>query len=150
MQAPMPPVVAFLGYTGLIPFVAPVLAALLGWSPWPFGPSWSIVQLSYGAVILSFLGALHWGVAMTSQRLDDATQRFAYLWSVIPSLFAWVALLLAGSLGSLLLSLVFVLQWIMDRRLQAVAQLPDWFIPLRTRLTVGAVASLVALVLIPQ
>jgi Protein of unknown function (DUF3429) len=47
--------------------------------------------LGYGATILSFLGAIHWGFAMR----DASTQSTNLLvWGVIPSLLAWVALLL--------------------------------------------------------
>lgn len=150
MQAPLPPVVAVLGYTGLIPFFLPVVAALLDWPPLPLGLSWSFVQVAYGAVILSFLGALHWGVAMSSERLGPAARSTAYLWSVIPALVAWLALLLAGLLGALLLIVALLSQWLMDRRLHDLAGLPGWFLPLRTQLTAGATMSLLAMLLITR
>jgi len=49
---------AWLGYGGLIPFIVLAPASLLdhhhGWT-------WSDALYGYGAIILSFVGALHWG-----------------------------------------------------------------------------------------
>ena len=50
--APIPSPVAWLGYGGLLPFVA--LAAVGLWAPGT--PWWSAALLAYGAVILSFVG----------------------------------------------------------------------------------------------
>lgn len=61
----LPISVAWLGYGGLLPFVA--LAGIGWWAPgtplWGT-PLWGTALLAYGAVILSFVGALHWGFAM--------------------------------------------------------------------------------------
>ena len=43
------------------------------------------LQNLYGASIVSFLGAVHWGVAGTSK-----APTLRYLWAVTPSLLAWV------------------------------------------------------------
>ena len=56
----LPTSVAWLGYGGLLPFVA--LAGIGWWAPGT--PLWGTALLAYGAVILSFVGALHWGFAM--------------------------------------------------------------------------------------
>ena len=58
----LPRHVAWLGYGGLLPFVG--LAALAGFDPHHL-LAWSDALVGYGAVILSFIGALHWGVAMS-------------------------------------------------------------------------------------
>jgi len=55
--------VRLLGYAGLFPFFAAAAAALLGPPPWR-GAALSALA-AYGAVILSFLGAVHWGLAST-------------------------------------------------------------------------------------
>ena len=58
-----------LGFGGLIPFV--VLAALTligpeGWKDWV-----SRGLIAYGAVILSFLGGITWGVAVTREQRQE-------------------------------------------------------------------------------
>jgi len=65
-SGPTPPAVAWLGYGGLLPFLA--LAATGLWAPGT--PWWSAALLAYGAVILSFVGALHWGFAMAQSGLS--------------------------------------------------------------------------------
>jgi hypothetical protein len=75
----LPRHVAWLGYGGLLPFVG--LAALAGFDPHHL-LAWSDALVGYGAVILSFIGALHWGVAMSA----PASTRHAV---VGPSCGAW-------------------------------------------------------------
>jgi hypothetical protein len=64
--------------------------------------------VNYGAVILSFVGALHWGFAMTVQDMSAEQGRDRFIWSVIPALIAWIATLLLMPLGCLLLVIGFV------------------------------------------
>jgi hypothetical protein len=45
--------------------------------------------VGYGGVILSFLGAVHWGLALASPAPKPRT----WLYAVMPSLWAWAALL---------------------------------------------------------
>lgn len=136
-----PPHVAWLGYGGLLPFVAG--AILVGVDP-RHARLWSDALVGYGAVILSFVGALHWGFAMTAAGLAAAERRRAFVWSVMPALLAWSATLLAASPGSLLLVLGFAVHLGQDHRLAGAAQLPTWYLPLRWRLTVVASLGLLA------
>ena len=138
-----PPVlVAALGYGGLIPFVG--LAAFV-----MFGPADAMVfarglLIAYGAVILSFVGALHWGVAMIAPGLDAALRRRAFVWSVMPALFAWPTTMLASTLASLILVGGFLLHLLQDLRLATPAQLPAWYLPLRKQLTLVACVCLLS------
>ena len=130
-----------LGYAGLIPFVVLAPASLLDAH---HGITWSDALFAYGAVILSFVCALHWGFAMALSGLDDARRVRTMLWSVVPSLMAWPALLLVPMEAAVLLVTGFVLHYIQDRRLARHAELPDWYLPLRLQLTVVACLSLIA------
>jgi Protein of unknown function (DUF3429) len=83
-----------LGYGGLIPFVG--LASAI-WFLDPADRSRSMAALlGYGATILSFLGAIHWGFAM---RDASAQSRSLLVWGVLPSLLAWAALLVRPQAG---------------------------------------------------
>lgn len=139
--AALPRHVAWLGYGGLLPFI--VLVALAGSDP-HHRLAWSDALAGYGAVILSFIGALHWGVAMSAPGLDPVRRRRAFVWSVVPALLAWPATLLAGSLAPLILVPGFVLHIVQDKSLVGPAGLPAWYWPLRWRLTVVAVICLLA------
>jgi len=64
-------------------------------------------QVCYGVIIVTFLGAVHWGMAMSSPLTSPIALKLAneaYVYSVIPSLVAWpVALMEPGERGHLYL-----------------------------------------------
>ena len=82
-QHPAPPLASLMGFGGLIPFFICAGAAHSGVSPWA-GLALVIIGI-YGAVILSFVGAVHWGLAMTGSRSPAW-----FVWSVVPALYAWI------------------------------------------------------------
>lgn len=132
--------VSALGHAGLIPFALSALAAW--WDP-ARHTFWLEAVNAYGAVILSFVGALHWGLAMGRPDWPLAQRQRAFGWSVVPAVLGWLALLTphAGLTASILIA-GFAAQLWQDSRLRHRAGVPPWFWPLRVRLTVGAVLSL--------
>lgn len=135
-----PPVaVAWLGAAGFLPFAAS--AAVLGWGP----PSWQALaaasQLAYGAVILSFLGGILWGLAISPARAPG--WRWPAL-SVLPALVAWPALLWGGASGLWLLAVSFLAMPLVDRVAVAAGLAPGWYLSLRLPLS-GLVAAALAL-----
>lgn len=127
--------VSLLGYGGLLPFI--FLALLIPFSL-DYRPLFAIALVNYGAVILSFVGALHWGFAMTVQDMSAEQGRDRFIRSVIPALIAWIATLLPMSLGCLLLVIGLVFHLRQDRKLLRVINLPAWYLPMRLRLTLVA------------
>ncbi len=130
----------WLGAAGLFPFFA--LAALI-WLPGV--PQAPVTQalLGYGAVILSFVGALHWGLAMAAAPHNPPLTARLYLWSVVPALVGWLALLLPAAPAVAVLIAGLWLHYAQDRRLTRVIALPDWYLPLRLSLTSAANLALV-------
>lgn len=145
MASPSPKRVALLGYGGLLPFIGLALGSVVDHH---HALLWGDALHAYGAVILSFVGALHWGFAMLASDLDDAERDARYLWSVIPALLAWPALLLSGPLASGLLVLGFALHYWQDRRLAKCCVMPPWYLPLRGRLTGVACLCLIVSALV--
>ena len=137
----IPPIVAWLGYGGLLPFV--VLAAAT-WFDANHSSLWRDALLGYGAVILSFVGALHWGFAMSQSDMTPNQRTNSFVWSVVPSLLAWVALLMTPKYATLLLVAGFLAHFWQDRRLVQLVNLPAWYLPLRFRLTFVAIFALIA------
>jgi hypothetical protein len=135
----LPATVAALGYGGLVPFIVFCAAASQGDM---HADLWRAALFSYAAVILSFVGALHWGFAMTAPGLDARQRAHLYRWSVVPALLAWPALLVYAKPAMLLLVVGFAAQYRQDRRLATHAGregfLPAWYLPLRLRLSVVA------------
>ncbi len=141
-----PTIVLLLGYGGLIPFIGLALISLISIFPRPFVES---AIFYYAATILSFVAALHWGFAMTIKSLSEKEQTRRYLWSIIPPLLAWVALLMTPSICALILIGGFIAHLWQDLRFNKLTEvdLPEWFIPLRIRLTTVAVTCLTVLLI---
>jgi ABC-type Na+ efflux pump permease subunit len=136
----MPRTVAWLGYGGLVPFLLLALGS-------PLDPHhaalWNRALLSYGAIILSFVGALHWALAMTLPELSERQRSAWYAWSVAPALIAWPAMLISPRLAAPLLIAGFIAHYLQDRPLAGQAMLPAWYLPLRLRLTTVACVCLI-------
>ena len=145
-QSSMPTALGMLGYGGLIPFIG--LAILANIEP-SHGILYRGALLLYGAVILSFVGAIHWGVAMMVTDLNDQDRRAAYVWSVIPALMAWMTYILSPISAALVLVLGFLLQYWRDATLARKIAWPVWYLPLRIRLTLVAILSLFLGILLP-
>jgi hypothetical protein len=118
-----------LGYAGLIPFIVFSIGC---WVPLPFVSDSAAILVAYAAIILSFMGAVHWGVAMASA--DQQKGRY-FVASVVPALVAWPAMLLPHALALVVVLAGFIGLYAYDRSVASAQSLPGWYIPLRTRLT---------------
>lgn len=135
--APLPVLVFGLG--GLLPFVGLALLVLLGDGTWHV--YWLTALSYYGAVIVAFVGALHWGYAL--QR--GAAGREAWIqygYSVLPALLAWLSLLFPVWTALRLQALTLLACYVFDRAMCALGPLPPWFLRLRLLLTLIGAASL--------
>ncbi|PAV47572.1 DUF3429 domain-containing protein [Pseudomonas sp. HAR-UPW-AIA-41] len=129
-----PRLALLLGYSGLLPFIGGALGVWvtpLGWR--------SLVLyalLDYAAVILAFMGAIHWGLAMREERNASAAQQQVAL-SVVPALFGWLAVAsgLPALLSVPLLMLAFALLYFADLRAVHLGLAPAWYPALRKPLT---------------
>jgi hypothetical protein len=137
---PIPPTPLWLGAGGLVPFI--VLAGALWVLPTEYHPFVYDWLRSYAAVILSFIGALHWGFAMVHNGMANEDRNVLMTWSVVPALVAWVGLLAPVTPGLVLTATMFVIQYTMDRTLVRRFTFPSWYLRLRSGLTVVVVACL--------
>jgi hypothetical protein len=126
-----------LGYASLLPFV--VLSAMLWVVRADVQGFVAIALTSYAAVVASFLGAVHWGMAA---RLPQAQARFHWLWGVAPALLAWVALVMPAYAGLPLVGLVIAACYAVDHYVYPAAGWGAW-LPFRLQLSVVAVLSCV-------
>ena len=124
-----------LGNAGLIPFVG--LAGLMWLVSGDVHAFVAMALSAYAATIAAFLGGIHWGMGLP---LDAAARRFHLVWGVIPSLVAWVALLMPAYAGLPVLALLLLACYGVDRRSWAQWGWADW-LPLRARLTAVSVLS---------
>ena len=138
----MPRTVRWLGYGGLLPFFGLLVAVILDPHHRAY---WADAQTAYGAIILSFVAALHWAFAMTLEALGERQRNRIFVWSVVPPLVGWFALLLPPLFADGLLVSAFAAHYWFDRRLVRSTQaLPGWYLALRLHLTAAACFSLLA------
>lgn len=129
-----------LGYAGLLPFAAAAALALLG------PPSWRGLALAalaaYGAVILSFLGAVHWGLALRAPAAEAPAAWRRYGLGVLPALVAWVSLLLPARPGLALLAIGVLAVAAVETAAARRGLVPGSYLSLRWHLSLGAGACL--------
>lgn len=143
-NAAQPPRLAILlGYAGLIPFISGAIGI------WITPPAWRTdvltALLHYAAVILAFMGAIHWGLAMARERQDDAAHRQLGL-SVLPALLGWLAISsgLSALLALALLISGFIGLYLADVHAVKLELAPRWYTALRKPLTAVVLISLLA------
>ncbi|MFY9513420.1 MAG: DUF3429 domain-containing protein [Rubrivivax sp.] len=127
-------IVLRLVYAGLLPFV---LGAALVWLVWPEAHPYATLALSaYAGVIVSFLGGLHWGIAFR----DADPPASLFVWGVLLPLLAWVAVMMPPSAGLVVLGVLLVAGYLVDRRVYPRHGLAAW-LTLRFRLSAVAAFS---------
>jgi hypothetical protein len=109
MDLPLPRGMLALGWGGVLPFLLAVTAAfaLPGWAGFA-----GAVFVSYGAVILSFLGGARWGRALAGK-----VGPWRFVEAVLPSLIGFSALVLLHTawIALLLLAVGFAIWLVIDQ-----------------------------------
>ncbi|KFZ31432.1 hypothetical protein IDSA_01570 [Pseudidiomarina salinarum] len=130
-----------LGYLGLLPFLALAMGGLLD----IYGEQAITLFIQYSAIILGFLGGVHWGMAM---RTGEAESR-RLGWGVVPALIGFTALVLSYWLSELVILSILALMhlfWLNYEKRHLGHLL--WYLELRSRLTFTAVALHIILIII--
>jgi len=122
-------------------------------------------QMTYGVALMSFMGAIHWGLAMSqyssvSQILKktsedgnvqevqhilkptDNQQMGRYCMSVIPCLYGWGLQIFSPDIALPALMVGFTAQFVADAYADRKGLVPTWYLKLRLPLTMGVLASL--------
>ncbi len=139
-----------LGLGGLIPFVALAAASAAGraddisaWAGLAQGSlSLHDLLVGYGAVILSFMGGVQWGLTMLLAGDDSRRQWQGFAASVVPALVAWPALFMPAPFSLLLVAGALVVLLLYDLQAIRAGRAPRWYASLRIILTIGAAGSL--------
>lgn len=135
----VPQSAAWLGGLGLIPFIVGSIVVLATEAIWAYD-----VLRYYAATILAFMGGVQWGLAMADA---GAADQHHLLWrrlslSVVPSLIAWLALLVSAPFDLIVIAAAFGLLLLSD--LSAIRQgwAPAWYARLRIPLTATVLIAL--------
>ena len=125
---------------GVVPFVGLATIAALGGESLRATAITGIV--AYGAVILSFLGGVQWGLAVHHGAVNGPNPSLLWI-GVAPSLAGWLALLQPWpTVGAVLLAVSFVVVLLIDVWLTRRGGAPVWYPRLRIPLTTAVVTCL--------
>ncbi|KFY23215.1 hypothetical protein V493_06008 [Pseudogymnoascus sp. VKM F-4281 (FW-2241)] len=152
----------YLGAAGTLPYMATSLATLYlsyGINHVPYGSSLFFpietaqhylailepIQIGYGAVILSFLGAIHWGLEYAKYGGDQGFRRYA-IGCAMPAI-AWPTMLMPLEQALITQFVAFTGLYFVDSRQGVRGFAPSWYPTYRFVLTfivgISIVASLV-------
>ncbi len=141
----MPWLAILLSVLGLVPFIVCGLAAL---GPDPDTSARMLSALvGYAAIILAFVGGIHWGFELLSSGQDTAVRRARLGLGIVPPLLGWIALLLplvvAPWISLILLIAAYIGAVLAEREAAKRELLPPRYLWLRWGFTLVAVAMMV-------
>jgi hypothetical protein len=131
-----------LGSVGLTPFILLAIQTATGL---PMGAG--MVETArealviYGAIVMSFLGGIQWGLAVSSADRSDSWRRYGF--SVVPTVLACLSVWLGGHSGLVALASALTAWIIYELWCSGLGEAPQWYARLRLGLSVVAVACLV-------
>ncbi|KAG8903636.1 hypothetical protein FRB99_002911 [Tulasnella sp. 403] len=92
------------------------------------------IQVTYGAVLLSFIGAMHWGMEFSAYGGHQGYRRL--LLGVAPVIAGWSTLALEPSMALVGQWVAFTAQWFIDARATEAGWTPIWYSQYRFYLSV--------------
>nr|CAH0106039.1 unnamed protein product [Daphnia galeata] len=132
-HAPIPALAYGIG--GLIPFTSiPVYMLSSG----VYIPEMAFTSMAYSAVILSFIGGVRWGSAVSNPEIMSPNWK-NFTSSIAPSVVGWMSLLVSNPVGSILSITGFSLCLLQDI---TSSQFPSWYKSLRILLSTVAICAL--------
>ena len=126
-----------LGYGGLLPFIG--LALLVVWPPSSHWQAFATEGLGlYAVTILSFVGAVSWGIALADPSLNDHQRARLLVFSVMPSLLTWLIwMTLIGAAQLLAFTALTLIVFLIDRVHGRSLGWPAAWLRLRQRLSLA-------------
>jgi hypothetical protein len=131
-----------LGLAGLLPFAGAALAVHAAPEAWTGFAKGTLI--AYGAVILAFLGAVHWGLALRAPEAEAGANEQRLVFGVLPALVGWVAMLLPETAAVLLLAGGILATAAIEQAGAGRGLVPGPYMRLRWVLSAGAALCLMA------
>lgn len=99
---------------------------------------------TYAAIVLSFLGGIHWGIAVThAYARNPQAARLMYIESIMTAVIAWAILFLHEPyLRLLAFAFLYAIAWCIDSVLYSNRLIPLWYFNLRGIATPIVVVSM--------
>jgi len=132
-----------LSILGLLPFFFGLIDLMLNKDNLFF-----IVNLPkyYGSIILTFLGAVYWGVILNDSCKDLISKKvktYIIFWSIIPSLWSVLILIFNHNITIIILALCFMVVQFVDEHIIKYFKFPIWYLFLRRSLTIVVIFILI-------
>lgn len=135
---PLPAIYVSLAYAGVLPFALGTIVLVAG-----AGAQLRALAerglIGYGAVVLAFLGAVHWGVMLAR---GEPPLRRVLVGGVLPTLVGWVALMVPSESALAIEIVGFGIFWLYEHRVLGPRVLPEEYLALRRMLTLSVCALL--------
>ena len=139
----LPTLAVLLGAAGVVPFLLLGIASVGAEQSQALAAARGLV--GYGAVILAFLGGVHWGFTLGEPEVARAV-RARLLLGVAPSLVGWAAVLVSivaePALALIVLIAGFIATVVVESRAQKRDLMPGGYMAMRWVITVVVVALL--------
>lgn len=133
-----------LGALGYLPFLATAWMAV---ARWPYQTEALQALIAYGACILSFLGAVHWGFVLGDEAGTTGRPALRLTLGVVPSLIGFAALLVSQmggpAIGLILIWGGVLVTWGTEHRFARRGWVPVAYLRLRSLLSLAVVTLLV-------
>lgn len=134
MQKELFPHIKHLGYGGLLPFVGLLGGLLMFADEHPWHATLVDAIRFYAALIITFVGALNWGIGLKADELSISQRQTLLTYSVIPSLLSWLLLMLSADVALIAFGLLYIGCYGIDLRFTLTA-MPSEYQVMRRRLS---------------
>ena len=130
----------YFGYAGALPFVLFMLLSF-GMDEARHVQALSFVQLSYGAMILSFLGGVHWGQAIPSNNAKQIS------FAMVPTIACFALMIWTFVIDPVLplfaMAGLFWIVFLADKKLMPLDFIPEGYFKFRKRLAIIVSSTLI-------
>ena len=128
--------IILLSVLGLLPFFFGLIDLLLNKDNLFF-----VINLPkyYGSIILTFLGAVYWGIILNDSRknlIPDKVKTCIIYWSIIPSLWSSLILIFNHNITIIILAICYIIVQFVDEFVIKYFKFPIWYLFLRRLLTI--------------
>ncbi len=123
-----------LGFGGLLPFVALLAALLMLDHEGRWHPLAQQLLVFYTALIITFVGGLNWGIAISNDQYSIGQRKTLLTYSVLPSLVVWFLLLLPTESYLMACALLYLTCYGIDSRL-TLPNMPHEYSDMRRKLS---------------
>ena len=135
--------IILLSSLGLLPFFFGLIDLLLNKDNLFF-----VINLPkyYGSIILTFLGAVYWGIILNDSHKNLITEKVKTVlicWSIIPSLWSSLILIFNHDITIIMLAICYIIVQFVDEFVIKYFKFPIWYLFLRRLLTIIVILILI-------